>query len=87
LGVIGFLLYLGFILQIFQRFHRALHKGLSSRQHAMILAAFVILASSSAYYVAYVFEYFTWLYVGVGIAVSKTTNANKRIPQWNQSKI
>jgi O-antigen ligase len=87
LGVIGFLLYLGFILQIFQRFHRALHKGLSSRQHAMILAAFVILISSSAYYIAYVFEYFTWLYVGVGIAVSKTTNANKRIPQWNQSKI
>lgn len=69
-GIAGLFLYLGFIFQVFRRIRKALNMQITSHQRTMILTTLVILISSSAYYIAYVFDYFTWLYVGVGIAVN-----------------
>ena len=70
LGFTGLLLYAGLLAQIFYRFRKAASNQVSKQKRTMILAASIILFSSSAYYIAYVFEYFTWLYVGVAIAVN-----------------
>jgi O-antigen ligase/polysaccharide polymerase Wzy-like membrane protein len=75
-GITGLLLYSGFICQVFLRFRKALQKTLSLRQRTMIMAAVVIFISSSVYYMAYVFDYFTWLYVGLGISAALTRDAD-----------
>ncbi len=69
LGTVGLLLYIGFISQLFLQIRKTLKMQISLRPRVIVLTAFVILLSSSFYYIAYTFEYFTWLYVGLGIAV------------------
>ncbi|CAN2048102.1 putative O-antigen polymerase [Candidatus Magnetomoraceae bacterium gMMP-1] len=81
MGIIGILLYAAFILQIFWRMRNALRRLLSSQQRTMILTSIVILISSSAYYIAYPFEYFTWLYMGLGISVCNLMGRDSRKKQ------
>ncbi len=78
LGFVGLFLYLSFLVQIFYRFRKALTKGITNKQFTIVLTGSTILFSSSAYYIAYNFDYFTWLYIGLGIAsIMKVFNSKK----------
>ena len=69
-GLVGLLLYLAFVLQVFLRMRRVYRETFDPFYKMISLLGIVVLLGASAYYVAYDFEPFTWLFVGLGIAVS-----------------
>lgn len=71
LGVIGVGIYLVVVLVLASHFIRFLRRQ-DSRQnpeYALVLTAFFVLVASQAYYMAFGLDYYTWLFVGLGIAV------------------
>lgn len=81
-GIVGLMLYVGLIVQVLLLFRKILKGSLSSQHRTMIMSAVVVLISSSAYYIAYPFEYFTWLYVGLGISVCITKQKVVRLGRY-----
>ncbi|MEZ4698717.1 MAG: O-antigen ligase family protein [Rhodothermales bacterium] len=71
IGVIGLILYLMFALQTLVRLRRTYKETLDPFYKMTALLSFVVLIGASAYYVAYDFEPFTWLFVGMGLAVAQ----------------
>ncbi len=69
-GLIGLLLYLGFVIQMFVRLKRTYKETADPFYKMTCLLALVIILGSSAYYIAYDFEPFTWMFVGLGMAIS-----------------
>ncbi len=67
-GIIGLLLYLIWIVQLFVRMMKSRVSGNADR--AILGTALLVLVSVHAYGVAYAFEkdFFTWTYVGLGIS-------------------
>lgn len=71
LGAVGVGTYLAIILVMANLFWKFL-KRQDSRQHpeySLVLIAFVALLASQAFYIAFGLDYYTWLFVGLGIAV------------------
>ena len=79
LGIMGLFLYLGFICQFVLFIHKALKLRLTVHQRAIILATFVIMASGSVYYIAYGFDYSTWMYIGLGIGTIMNVMNSKEL--------
>lgn len=69
-GLIGLLLYLGFVIQMYVRLKRTYKETADPFYKMTCLLALVIILGSSAYYIAYDFEPFTWMFVGLGMAIS-----------------
>ena len=69
-GLVGLLLYLGFIIQIYRRLKATYRETYDPFYKMVSLLGIVILLGASAYYIAYDFEPFTWMFIGLGIAVS-----------------
>lgn len=67
-GAIGMALYIAFIVGAFSRFFRRRHTSHVATQAAVISTAVVALAAAHTYYVAYSFDYFTWLFTGLAVA-------------------
>ena len=72
LGGVGMLLYLIIIVKIFVNLKRRLaNNKLKSDPNACIIAiGFVILVASHIFYIAYSFEYYSLLFIGLGVACS-----------------
>ena len=70
MGTVGMFLYLIIILKIFVNFNRVLknHKLRSDPNASIIVIGFVILFTSHVFYIAYSFEYYSLLFIGLGIA-------------------
>ena len=76
-GVIGLVLYLAFLFQMYRRL-RTTYKETRDPFYQMItLLNMVIIVAVSAYYVAYEYEPFTWLFVGLGLAVTMSHREQK----------
>lgn len=75
LGGIGLFLYLMVVFKLFSAFRRWIRdKGASQNPEiALVLTAFVVLIGAHAYYSVYAFDYYTWLFVGLGTAVIRST--------------
>ena len=69
-GLVGLLLYLGFLVQIFIRLRKTYRETYDPFYKMISLIAIIVLLGASAYYIAYDFEPFTWLFVALGVAVS-----------------
>ena len=69
-GVIGLVLYLGFLIQMYRRLSKTYRETSDPFYRMIALLNMVIIVSVSAYYVAYEYEPFTWLFVGLGLSVS-----------------
>ena len=69
-GLIGLLLYLGFVIQMYIRLKRTYKETADPFYKMTCLLAIIIIFGSSAYYIAYDFDPFTWMFVGLGLAVS-----------------
>lgn len=68
-GLIGLLLYIGFVIQMIVRLRRTYKETGDPFYKMVCLLALVVLLGSSAYYIAYDFDPFTWMFVGLGLAV------------------
>ncbi len=76
-GTVLYLLVIGRVLRILKHWiyeHRRAHQP----EYVLVVISFVILIASHIYYFVYAYEYYTWLFFGVGIAVLNVGNV---IPQ------
>jgi O-antigen ligase len=80
LGVIGMFLYLAVVFKLLSAFKRwARNKAnAGDPEIGLVKAAFVILIAAHAFYFAYPLEYYTWLYVGLGIAIVRNSPASSQ---------
>ena len=69
-GVIGLLLYLGFLFQMYSRLRKTYKETGDPFYRMLTLLNMVIIVAVSAYYVAYEYEPFTWLFVGLGLSAT-----------------
>ena len=89
-GVIGLILYLGFLIQMYIRLRNTYRETHDPFYRMIALLNMVIIVAVSAYYVAYEYEPFTWLFVGLGLAVTMSHAEQKNYlynpnPQQNYS--
>jgi O-antigen ligase len=71
LGVIGLLAYLVIVYRIFSRSRswiRSLTMRDSNPEAAIVLTGVVVLIGAHWFYLAYAFEYYSWLFIGLGVA-------------------
>ena len=76
IGIVGLFLYLMVVFKVFSAMRnwiKAQRTG-SNPEIAIVLTALVVLIAAHAFYMVYSFEYYTWLFVGLGIAVIKDKN-------------
>jgi O-antigen ligase len=80
-GITGLLLYLGLLTHLTMQLlgTGALHD--SVRNSTIMATALIVLVCASAYYLAYPFDLFTWLYVGLGVSVYCSTSSIVHINQ------
>ncbi len=76
-GLIGLLLYLGFVIQMYVRLKRTYKETADPFYKMTCLLAIVIIFGSAAYHIAYDFEPFTWMFVGLGLAISVSHSEQK----------
>lgn len=72
-GLVGLLLYLGLVLHTARALWAACRQSADHFVHLACRTGLTALVTGSAYYVVYGFEAFTWLYVGLGLAVAVST--------------
>jgi O-antigen ligase len=72
LGIVGMLLYLLIVIKIFARLKSAIarYKIKPDPEMAILITSMVILFASHAFYAVYSFEYYSLLYIGLGVAAS-----------------
>jgi hypothetical protein len=75
IGVIGILLYLTIVVKLLSAFGRwiRIQTKRGNPEVGLVEAVFFILIAAHVYYLTYAFEYYTWLFVGLGIAVIRST--------------
>jgi O-antigen ligase len=76
-GLIGLILYLAFITQMYVRMKRAYRETADPFYKMTALLGIVVMLGASAYYIAYDFEPFTWLFVGLALAVAQSHEEEK----------
>ena len=69
-GVIGLVLYLAFLIQMYGRLRATYLETPDPFYRMVVLLNMVIIVAASTYYIAYEYEPFTWLFVGLGLSVS-----------------
>jgi O-antigen ligase len=74
-GVTGFVLYVLFILQVLYFLIITLRRRLSKQSRTILLTTLVVVLAGHAMFVAYHHEFFTLMYIGLGLA----TLSNKRV--------
>jgi len=72
LGIVGMLFYLIIIVKIFAKFKRSIasYKMQADPEIAILIPGMVILIASQVFYAVYAFEYYSLLYIGLGVAAS-----------------
>jgi O-antigen ligase len=72
LGIVGMLFYLIIIVKIFAKLKRniAKYKMKADPETAILITAMVILIAGHVFYAVYAFEYYSLLYIGLGVAAS-----------------
>jgi hypothetical protein len=75
LGVVGMFFYLAVVFKLVSAFKRwaGNRSNAGNSEIGLVKAASVILIAAHAYYFAYALDYYTWLYVGLGIAVIRNS--------------
>lgn len=68
-GVIGLALYLYFWIQLIFQLRKMGNANIDKYSRTIILTGLVLLFASAGYYMAYIFDVSTWLFVGLAIAV------------------
>lgn len=68
-GITGLVLYLGFVCQCLRGMWRGYTRTTDLHEYAIHSSGLMVLAAVSAYYVANGFDYMSWLYVGLSLAV------------------
>ena len=70
LGTVGLLLYIIIIFKIFIKFKRTMtkYKFNADPEMPMLILGMVVLIASHVFYIAYSFEYYSLLFIGLGIA-------------------
>lgn len=71
IGAVGMLLYLMIVFKVFSALGHWIktQRKNDNPEIAIVLTAFIILVAAHAFYTVYTFEYYTWLFVGLGVAV------------------
>jgi O-antigen ligase len=71
IGAVGMLLYLMIVFKVFSALNHWMKTQRKSNnpEIAIVFTAFIILVAAHAFYTVYAFEYYTWLFVGLGVAV------------------
>ena len=81
IGIIGLLAYIAIIFKAFHHLKRwiEVHRKGYYPEFGIVMLGSAILIASHTYYVSYAFEYYTWLFVGLSVAVikDKSTYMNK----------
>lgn len=75
IGIVGTFLYLAVVFKLLSSFKKWITEQSNSgnSETGLVKVAFVILIAAHAYYFTYAFDYYTWLYVGLGIAVVRNS--------------
>lgn len=70
LGSVGMVLYLIIVIKVFFKLKRAItkYKFMDDSEIAMLILGIVVLISGHVFYIAYSFEYYSLLFIGLGIA-------------------
>ena len=69
MGVLGLVIYLAIVFQsVVKLMSWIRYNKKATRESAIVITALVILIGAHAFYFVYAFEYYTWLFVGLGIA-------------------
>jgi O-antigen ligase len=76
-GVIGLILYVIFVVHTLRRLRKTYLETMDLSYQLISLVAFTVLLGASAYYVAYDFEPFTWMYIGIGMSVAQSHRDEK----------
>lgn len=71
-GLVGLLLYLALLVQMYVQMKRTYKETADPFYRMTALLGIIVMIGASAYYIAYDFEPFTWLFVGLGIAVAQS---------------
>lgn len=76
-GLIGLVLYIAMVTQMYFRLSKVYKESQDLFYKMTSLLAMVIIFGSAAYLIAYDFEPFTWMFVGLGMAISVTHTEHK----------
>jgi len=70
MGAVGMLLYFMIVLTIFNKFRRAItrYRVRGDQEIAILITGLVVLVASHAFYTVYAFEYYSLLFIGLGVA-------------------
>ena len=85
-GVIGLVLYLAFLIQMYRRLRTTYRETHDPFYQMITLLNMVIIVAVSAYYVAYEYEPFTWLFVGLGLSVTMSHSEQKNFLYYPMSQ-
>ncbi len=85
-GVIGLVLYLAFLIQMYRRLRTTYRETHDPFYQMITLLNMVIIVSVSAYYIAYEYEPFTWLFVGLGLSVTMSHREQKNFLYYPMSQ-
>ena len=69
IGAIGLILYLAFFFQCLSRLRRTYNETMDLMYKMITTLTITVLLGAAAYYIAYDFEPFTWMFVGLGLSV------------------
>lgn len=67
-GVVGLVLYLNFWLKLISKFRKILILEIDPQSKTIISTGLTLLFASSGYYMAYIFDLQTWLFIGLALA-------------------
>ncbi len=79
IGIIGMLLYLVIVFKVLSALKRWIRtqRARDNPEIAIVLTALISLIAAHAYYSVYTFEYYNWLFVGLGVAVIRDNHNGK----------
>ena len=80
-GLVGLGMYLWFFAQLVLGFAASLRRASDPQDTVIVLTALVVLIASHVFYVAFRLDLFSWLFIGLGVAVS--TSEKRRRQMWN----
>jgi len=71
IGIVGMLLYLMIVFKVLSALGHWIktQRKNDNPEIAIVLTAFTVLIAAHAFYTVYAFEYYTWFFVGLGVAV------------------
>lgn len=86
IGVVGLVLYLGFVAQLLWRFRSAMRRMITPVDRTILLSAAIALIATSTYYAAYVFSHITWIFVGIAVGVVIRLKREEQLTKTKEAK-